>query len=176
MPIYRRFAELKIKLVLFRCKVFDEKIDDRSKAIVELSDRQNQKCENYKGSQVCLEKYEEKSDGIHACHLIIKKVKEDHERDYYFLANADPKDRDIDEKSDFIELRYVEKPKKTILGIDDKTYEGSNNRNVKVEEGDWDVSCTAEDGIDVKCSLWIGDQPFIDARDNECRNTRSGEE
>ena len=67
------------------CQVFDEEIDSRSKPIVQITDRQASKCETYESSQICLEKFEQKAEGIFACHLTIKKVKADHES-YLFSA------------------------------------------------------------------------------------------
>ena len=69
-----------------------------------------------------------------------------------------------------IDLTYVKKPRKTILEIDNKEYPSSDSRaqTVNVNEGDEVVTCKAEDGKDVFCSLWIGEEPFQDARDYSC--------
>ena len=59
----------------FRCLVKED--DDRGDKILETTGRKE--CKKYKGSDVCLEIYQQKDDGINACHMTIKKMKQDHE-------------------------------------------------------------------------------------------------
>jgi len=141
--------------------------DDRGDKIVELSKNKKKECKQYEGSQVCLEKFEDKGDGINACHVVISKMKEKHEGTYYIEAN----DGDA---GDEINLNYVEIPKKTTIEINEKEYEGDRN-NVELESGDQTATCMAEDGDDVFCSLWIGEEPFQGADDFQCSGSRGDE-
>ena len=102
--------------------------------------------------------------------MIIDKMKENHEQFYYFEANEQS------DASEEIELIYVQRPSKTTIEVDDKKFEGSDGRDkIKISEGDQTVICNAENGQEIRnqnveCTLWIGDEPFLDAKDFDCRN------
>ena len=65
-------------LFIFRCKLFED--DSRGDVILETSARQDEKCETYKGSKVCLKKFHETSgDATKACYVEIEKMKEAHD-------------------------------------------------------------------------------------------------
>ena len=109
-----------------RCLLLED--DSRGDKILELAKNKNKECKQYEGSKVCLEKFETKSDGINACHVTIEKMKEKHEKTYYIEADGD------DDASAEIKLIYVKKPKKTIIEINEREYEGDRNE-VELESG-----------------------------------------
>ena len=109
--------------------------DSGGDKILELAKNKNKNCKKYEGSDVCLLKFEDKPDGINACHVEISKMKEKHERTYYIEANGDK------DASEEIELKYVKTPKKTTIEINEKEYEGDRN-NLELESGDYIISLT----------------------------------
>ena len=61
-----------------RCLLRED--DSDGDKILELAKNKNKNCKKYEGSDVCLLKFENKPDGINACHVEITKMKEKHAR------------------------------------------------------------------------------------------------
>ena len=59
--------------------------DSDGDKILELAKNKNKNCKKYEGSDVCLLKFEDKPDGINACHVEISKMKEKHERHSIYI-------------------------------------------------------------------------------------------
>jgi hypothetical protein len=55
---------------------------------LELAKNKNKNCKKYEGSDVCLLKFENKPDGINACHVEISKMKEKHERHSIYIRTV----------------------------------------------------------------------------------------
>ena len=69
-----------------RCLLRED--DSDGDKILELAKNKNKNCKKYEGSDVCLLKFENKPDGINACHVEISKMKEKHERHSIYISTV----------------------------------------------------------------------------------------